>query len=183
VTRVAFAVVGCLLLSSATASARCSVRPMRLALRAASGASVAILTLDTKGRVVAGLGAAPSQGTDARLDTRGCLLRRPYGDDDVWIERGAGRVWTPHALLAVDDGGPLTIALAGGARLRVAPDGRVERLRADGTVEPNPFGTVVLEGYDERAACAAELLLGAWVAMSGGGDAAPEPRPADGVCR
>ena len=116
-----------------------------------------MLVLHADGRVDVTTMGGPT--LSARLDPRGCLV----GPDGLWAElTPAGKLWTPHELLDTD--GP-SIRLPEGAALRITPDGTVARVERGGRAEPNPYGTLYLDGYREGASCAGLLLLGAFLTM------------------
>ena len=134
-----------------------------------------MLTLGENGEVdVTTVGDPP---VHAKLDSKGCLV----GADGLWAELTPGGVlWTPHELFLVEGE---TIRLPEGA-MGVRPDGTVERIRADGSVDA---GFLSFEGYRDDARCAAKLLLVTFMAMMpsmavSDGHPAMAPIPADSLC-
>ena len=171
---------------SATASAtnaspphRCPIVPMELVLTLDDGSSSTDLALDATGTVKESLLGTPKDV--ARLDPRGCLVS-PDGVE-IELERGS-RLWTPYVSLPFTGS---TLDLGDGRALRISANGVVETLDAVGGVEKRTHGGLAFKGYNERAACAATMLLAMSMMMmpsmaSVDGHPVTRPAPEDSVC-
>ena len=153
---------------------RCPVVPLRLVLERPGERALTVLRLRPDG----GLEVPLAAGSVARLDPRGCL----WAADGVWVEETReGDLWTLRGITEVREGG-----------LRIGE--RLLRIRDDGAVADDPpqppvpgVGTFRFEGYGPDAACAARILLQAWLAMMpsmavSDGHPVALPPPAASVC-
>jgi hypothetical protein len=156
----------------------CRLQPLKLMVRAAGQKAMPVLILDGKGGLSMTLsGDKPV----AQLDERGCLS----GKGGLWAElTPSGKIWTEHQIFEVSGAG---IRVGGGATLRIAKDGTVERVEADGSIDQNGRGTMAFEGYAESLQCPAVVMLASFMAMMpsmavSDGVAPKQPRPADSRC-
>ena len=155
---------------------RCPVAPLRLMIRAPGRTPLPVVTATADGHVRLGMLGAEAK---AKIDGRGCVI----GDDGLWTALTSdGNVWTAHEIFAIRGG---AIQLAAGRTMRIAADGTVETLDAQGHIEPPTYGGFFFEGYREGTSCAAKLLLVTWLSampsMAVVDGAKPLPPP-KGVC-
>jgi hypothetical protein len=124
-------------------------------------------------------------GLGLRLDGEGCLRADPSldgaasgpkprsrfaGPSDprsatpmgaVWVDASTNAVlWTEHEIYAVDGD---RVLLENRRSFRIRAEGGVEMLDEYGAVEPSPYGSFAFEPYAPAAACAARVLMVAFL--------------------
>jgi hypothetical protein len=158
---------------------RCPVAPLKLIIRVPPNPMYTVVSATADGTLRMGLPGAP--GVTAKIDGRGCVI----GADGVWAELTSdGNLWTTHEILKVVGG---AIQLAGGRSARIASDGSIQFLAADGKIEPNTYGAFSFEGFRAETGCAAMLLFAVYMAsvpsMAVVDGAKPLPPPPGSRCR